>query len=434
MSQLIPGNQKHLTLDDRHYIADALGEGKTFKEIAKFLCKDPTTISKEIKNRRMKDKYHKGSFQNPQNFCTKRYHCKRKNVCEKIILCDSNCRSCYKCNHTCSGFIRETCNRLNKAPYVCNGCEKPLHRCSISVKYVYNPDFAQRIYRETLSSARDGLNMTRQQLHTMDKVITPLVAQGHSPYHIVTNHPELGRCVRSIYKYIDDGLFSARNIDLKRKPKFKPRKYHRKPILDCSIFENRTYKDFQLLEAKNVVEMDTVHSSQKSRKTLLTFYFKAEKLFLAFLLNRCTKGEVHRVFERLESRLGTNHFASLFPCILTDRGGEFADPATLETSPTGIQRTSIYYCDPMRSNQKGGVENVHTLLRSILPKGTSFEYLTQWDINLIVNHINATPRASLDGNTPYQLALESFGQDKLDALQLKPIEPDVVNLTPKLIK
>ena len=42
----------------------------------------------------------------------------------------------------------------------------------------------------------------------------------------------------------------------------------------------------------------------------------------------------------------------------------------------------------MRSGQKGGVENVHTMLRMVLPKGTSFEFLTQWDVNLIVNHIN----------------------------------------------
>ena len=49
-----------------------------------------------------------------------------------------------------------------------------------------------------------------------------------------------------------------------------------------------------------------------------------------------------------------------------------------------MERSSIYYCDPMRSGQKGGVENAHTMLRMVLPKGTSFEFLTQWDVNLIV--------------------------------------------------
>lgn len=98
------------------------------------------------------------------------------------------------------------------------------------------------------------------------------------------------------------------------------------------------------------------------------------------------------------------------------------------------RRTSIYYRDPMRSGQKGGIENVYTKLREILPKGTSFEHLTQWDLNLIVNNINSVPRQSLLGLTPYQAIKENFGIDVLLALQLKPIDPDKSNLTPALIK
>ena len=74
------------------------------------------------------------------------------------------------------------------------------------------------------------------------------------------------------------------------------------------------------------------------------------------------------------------------------------------------------------------------MLRMVLPKGTSFEFLTQWDVNLIVNHINSTLREILIGRTPYEVALETRGEDILKAFQLKPIEPDKVNLTPKLIR
>jgi len=169
--------------------------------------------------------------------------------------------------------------------------------------------------------------------------------------------------------------------------------------------------------------MDTVHSSRESKKTLLTFYFRQEKLFLAFLMNRNTKGAVRLVFDRLEKRLGLHSFLAVFGLILTDRGGEFGDPDSLETGIDGVMRTTIYYCDPMRSSQKGGVENVHTLLRMVLPKKTSFEYLTQWDVNLIVNHINSTPRQILGGRTPYEMAAASLGEDVLKALQLRPIPP-----------
>jgi IS30 family transposase len=276
--------------------------------------------------------------------------------------------------------------------------------------------------------------MTKHELRQIDSIVTPLIAQGQSPYQIITNHPELDISVRTLYQYIDDGLLLTRNIDLKRKAKFKPRKVHKTQIKDRTVFRGRTYLDFQALCLDTWTEMDTVHSSRESKKTLLTFFFKREKLFLAFLMNRCTKGAVRLIFDRLEKRLDTYAFLTLFHTVLTDRGSEFGDPETLETGINGIERSSIYFCDPMRSGQKGGVENVHTMLRMVLPKGTSFEFLTQWDVNLIVNHINSTPRESLGGKTPYEMASETFGEDILKALQLRPIAPDEVNLTPKLIR
>lgn len=434
MSKYIPGNHKHLTLEDRIFIENSLNKGMSFKEIACYLCKDPTTISKEVKAHRLTDWYHKGTFYNAKNFCIHRYHCKKTNACGKIVLCGIKCASCPTCNQTCSDFARERCNRLDKAPYVCNGCEKKINHCTIAQKYRYDARFADRKYREALTRSRCGINMTKQELIKMDKIISPLIEQGQSPYQILANHPELDMSVRTMYTYLDNGLFTARNIDLKRKVGFKPRKCHKTQITDRTVFINRSYSDFQTLQLDHCVEMDTVHSSRESKKTLLTFYFTREKLFLAFIMNRCTKGSVRLVFDKLEKRLGTYEFLSLFEYLLTDRGSEFGDPDALETGSDGIQRTSIYYCDPMRSGQKGGVENVHTMLRMVLPKGTSFEFLTQWDVNLIVNHINSTPRESLGGRTPYETALDNFGKDTLKALQLKRIDPDEVILTPKLIR
>ena len=433
MSKYIPGNQKHLTLENRIYIENELNKGTSFKDIARFLCKDPTTISKEVKAHRLSDWYHKGTFFNSKNFCVHRYHCKKTNACRKIILCGIKCASCPTCNQTCPDFEKEHCSRLDKAPYVCNGCDKKINHCTIAHKYKYDARFADRKYREKLCDSRSGINVTKRELHQKDIIISPLIEQGQSPYRIATNHPELNMSVRTMYTYLDKGLFSARNIDLKRKPKFKPRKCHKTQITDRSVFTNRTYSDFQSLNPDVYVEMDTVHSSRESKKTLLTFFFPKEKLFLAFL-NRCTKGAVRLVFDHLEKRLGTYEFLSLFEYLLTDRGSEFGDPEALETGIDDFQRTSIYYCDPMRSGQKGGVENAHTMLRMVLPKGTNFEYLTQWDVNLIVNHINSTPRKSLNGKTPYEAALESFGENTLKALQLKRISPDEVDLTPKLIR
>ena len=434
MSKYIPGNQKHLTIEDRIYIQNELDKGTSFKDIARFLCKDPTTISKEVKARRASDWFHKGTFLNAKNFCTKRFRCKKTNACNKILLCGVKCASCPTCNQTCPDFQKECCSKLDRAPYVCNGCSKKINHCTIAHKYTYNARFADRKYRECLKDSRSGIAITRQELHKKDKIITPLIDQGQSPYQIVANHPELNLSVRSVYNYLDMGLLTARNVDLKRKVKFKPRKVHKSQISDRRVFNGRTYADFQQLHLESFVEMDTVHSAVGSSKPLLTFFFTREKLFLAFLMNRNTEGSVRLVLDRLEKRFGTFDFLTLFEYILTDRGAEFGDPDSLETGVTGIQRTNIYYCDPMRSGQKGGIEQAHTMLRMILPKRTTFEFLTQWDVNLITSHINSTPRESLNGRTPYDAALEAFGEDVLKAFQLRRIDPDKVILTPKLIR
>ncbi|MFR3193376.1 IS30 family transposase [Waltera sp.] len=276
--------------------------------------------------------------------------------------------------------------------------------------------------------------MTKHELHQKDMLITPLIYHGQSPYQILTNHPELDMSVRTLYSYLDDGVLTARNIDLKRKVKFKPRKVHKTQIKDRTVFERRMFTDFQNLGSDSFAEMDTVHSSQKSKRVILTFFLTREKLFLAFIMNRCTQGAVKLIFDELEHQLGTYDFLKLFNVILTDRDAEFGNPEALENGSCGIVRSSIYFCDPTRSGQKGGIEQAHTMLLMVLPKKTSFEFLTQWDLRTIVDHINSTPRESLGGRTPYDVVLEHYGIGILKALQLRPIPPDEVNLTPKLIR
>ena len=87
MSKYIPGNQKHLSLQDRIYIQNELSKGSSFKDIARFLYKDTTTISKEVKSRRLSDWWHKGTFYNAHNFCIHRYHCIFSLLCVVPVAC-----------------------------------------------------------------------------------------------------------------------------------------------------------------------------------------------------------------------------------------------------------------------------------------------------------------------------------------------------------
>ena len=89
-------------------------KGTIFKDIAAFLCKDPTTISKEIRTHRLSDWYHKGTFYNAKNFCIHRYHCQKTNACGKILLCGIKCASCPTCNQTCKAFEKNDVNDWTK--------------------------------------------------------------------------------------------------------------------------------------------------------------------------------------------------------------------------------------------------------------------------------------------------------------------------------
>ena len=105
MSKLIPGNQKHLSLADRQYIETSLNNHVSFKDIARYLCKDPTTISREVRKYRLSEFCSgNGLFYNEKNHCIHRFKCTLVNVCNKILDCGIKCRSCPTCNQTCSRY------------------------------------------------------------------------------------------------------------------------------------------------------------------------------------------------------------------------------------------------------------------------------------------------------------------------------------------
>ena len=119
--------------------------------------------------------------------------------------------------------------------------------------------------------------------------------------------------------------------------------------------------------------MDTVLGCEGSKKVLLTLHFDCCSLMMAYLLDSKEVCHVKAIFDSIERSLGTFSFSSVFSLVLTDRGGEFRNPAALECGQENLIRTSIYYCDPMCSWQKPHCEKNHEYSRKICPKGTSFD-------------------------------------------------------------
>ena len=70
----------------------------------------------------------------------------------------------------------------------------------------------------------------------------------------------------------------------------------------------------------------------------------------------------------------------------------------------------------------------------MLPKGTSFDELTQEKIQRLMDNINSTARPGLNGQRPIDLAMRYFGKDTVERLGLTAIDSDDVDLTPYLLK
>ena len=358
---------KHLTLSDRNDIQLGLERGETFKAIGQLILKDPTTVSKEVKrNRQIRD----------------------------------------------STSNNLPCPLLDKVPFVCNGCPKRRQNCGFK-KIFYLAKQAQKQYEQTLVEAREGTPLNSQTFWDIDKVISDGVKKGQHIYHILKTH-NLDVSSSTVYRHIRKGYLSIAPIDLARAVKFKERRKSKLPSIPKGAKKGRSYEDFQnylaLKQLDSWLEMDTV-LGRMGGKVLLTFNLSFCNFIFARLLDNKTALEVTKHLYDIKNTLyqADKDFFQLFPVILTDNGGEFARVDDIEMDVRG--ESKLFFCDPNRSDQKGRIEKNHTLIRDILPKGTSFDNLTQENINLVCSHVNSVKRAALNGKSAYELFAFTYGEE-----------------------
>ena len=179
--------------------------------------------------------------------------------------------------------------------------------------------------------------------------------------------------------------------------------------------------------------MDSLEGT-KGEKVLLTIHFRNPQFMLALIRDSNTSKSVIDIFEMLYSSLSREDFTTLFPVILTDNGSEFSNPTAIEFDTKGNRRTRIFFCDPSKPYQKGAVENNHTLIRRVIPKGVSLNNFCQSDIQLMMNHINSYSRKKLNNRSPHQLFSFLYGNDILNKLGATLIPVNSITLKPSLIK
>ncbi|MBR4837727.1 MAG: IS30 family transposase [Bacteroidales bacterium] len=85
-------------------------------------------------------------------------------------------------------------------------------------------------------------------------------------------------------------------------------------------------------------------------------------------------------------------FKGMLHTITSDNGKEFAEHKAIAEA-LGVD---YYFAHPYHSWERGANENMNGLIRQYLPKGTSFENLTDDNILLIQNKLNNRPRKKIE--------------------------------------
>ena len=396
-------NYCHLSYEERKNIEDGLNSRKSINQIALELNRTHSTILREIDRNKI--------YSEPSNF-----------------------------NNYNNNFNKNLpCEKLSKSPYVCNGC-KSRSGCR-KQRWTYYARKANDSYKELISSCRQGISLTEEEIYNINNIIAPLVKKGQTTNHLYINHPEvLNFSKASFYNYINNGVFEFGPLDFPRIVKHKKRKNKkRRTRQEREILIDRKYSDFIEFTSKNpnlnIVEMDTVEGLKTDSKCILTLFWRKSNFMLMFLLESQTTDEVTKVFEYLQQTLFEDDYKKLLQVILTDNGHEFYDVLNIECNhKTGEQISKVFYCDPGASWQKGSLEKNHEFIRYVLPKKTTFKNLTQNDCLIIANHINSLCRDSLNYNCPFKAMLFLCDEKTLNMLNMYYIEPDQVQLNQKLIK
>lgn len=386
---------KHLIYEERHLIEDMLAKGYSLTKIATHLNRNISTVSKEIRKHRFS----------------------RSNGITRTV----------------NGISKDLhCNLLDRPPYVCNGCKKK--RTCKSELTLYHAATAQKEYELNLRESREGTPLNKKSFYTLDAIVSSAMKRGQHLYHIHQSN-DLGVSLSTLYRYLNKGYLSASVLDAPRIVKFKKRKSSPPEYVPKKFRKGRTYKDFQNFLKKdgieNWVEIDTVIGRQGG-KTIMTMNFTLCNFMVGFLLDFNRSSEVSQVFDNLRKVFSENalNIKDIMPIILTDNGSEFSDVDSIENDG----EISLFFCDPMRSNQKGRIEKNHTLFRDICPKGTSFDNYTNDILKLIFSHVNSIKRASLNGKTPYDIFEFTYGEKITSLLGITRIPQREVIQNPRLLK
>ena len=287
----------------------------------------------------------------------------------------------------------------------------------------YSADKAQ--YGAELNSTAKGAPLKIGNDREFARFVEDMVLKGYSPAAILGYIKENGLqfktkvCRVTLYSYIDKGLFlRITNKNLLRKGKRKPVHRKHRPIKQLPKMEHSIEKRPKAVAERNTFghwELDTVIGTKKKGETVLALTERLTRMELIFKSRDKSAASTVTMLNRLERKLGSRRFRQIFKSITCDNGTEFSNTPGMEYSPyTGKQRTTVYYCHPFCSSERGSNENQNAFIRRFIPKGVRIEYFSPQRIREIQDFINDYPRAIFN----WQNSSQRF-QAELQKLNIK---------------
>lgn len=269
----------------------------------------------------------------------------------------------------------------------------------------YCADVVQRKYEEnkTVKGVSLKIGSDMAFAHYVEEKI---IKEHYSPYAVLCDIKNKGLnfdthvCEKTIYNYIHKGIF----LNLKRSDLPRPRRC-KKPSSGPSVTPRTACKrsiEERPLEALNRAvwgfwEMDTVYSCKGSNASLLVLSERMTRQEIILKLKDRTAQSVVDALNFLEGKY-EDDFSNIFKSITVDNGVEFSDSDGIEKSVFHDgNRTTLYYCHPYSSFERGTNENTNSMIRRFIPKGSDISNYTDEDVQRIEDWVNNYPRKIFDG-------------------------------------
>ncbi len=263
----------------------------------------------------------------------------------------------------------------------------------------YSADLAEMKYRANLKEKGAGLKIGND-LAFANYIEHKIIKEKYSPDAVLGEIQVKGMNFKTkisrstLYSYIDKGIFfelSNKHLPVKKNKKEKKSREKPKRAPAGKSIEKRP-EEITERSSFGHWEMDCVEGAKGTKKTLLVLTERLTRCEIIRIMPDKTMASVIEALDGIERMYGSEMFKKIFKTITVDNGSEFSDYSGIERSISGGARTSVYYCHPYSSYERGSNENANKLIRRHYPKGCSFEKVSASDIAELENWINHYPR------------------------------------------